>query len=128
MTGPRWEGFSSRKLFHDFWPLTKCNQPLYTGLEHAGRRREPEKMALVNQKIEFRQAVPTPVLVFEIHPKPDATFPVIEIDRAGIGGVRMGDKDYKGRGALEPSKNLRVFRKLQQLGRRLVQCRLWRQR
>src|SRR5438094_6031951 len=96
-------------------PLAGSYQPLNRRGELAGRCDQPQKVALVNQDIEFRRAVPPVVLVVKIHPKPDTSLPVIHVDGSGIGGVAVGKKDNQGGGELDPANEFRVLREFQQL-------------
>ena len=48
--------------------------------------------------------------------------PVVDVNRPGIGRVGVGEKYHKGRGKLEPAKDLRLVRELQELGNGLVRC------
>jgi hypothetical protein len=83
---------------------------------------EPEKVALADQNIELRRAIPTVVPIIEINPKPDTPLPVVDIDSPAIWRVIRGQKDHQGRWKLEPTNNLGIVSKLQQLGNRFINC------
>lgn len=79
-------------------------------------------MALADQDIEFRRAVPAVIPVVEVNPKPDAPFAVIDVDCAAIERVGMGKKNHDCGWKLNPSMNLREFGEFEKLGCGLVKC------
>ena len=102
-------------------PLAGCNEPLDGRFKQRRGFHEPEKVALVDQNIELRRAIPTVVPIIEIHPKPDTPLPVVDVDGPAIGRVIMGQKDHQGRWELEPTNDLGIVSKLQQFGNGFVQ-------
>jgi hypothetical protein len=85
------------------------------------RLDQPEKVALIDQDVEFRRAIPAVIPVVEINPKPDAPLAVVHVNGSAIERVRMGQKNYHGRWELNPPKDLGVFGKLEKLGHSFIQ-------
>jgi len=101
-------------------PLARSDKPSVGWVKESWRLDQPEKVALVDQDIEFRGAVPSIIPVVEINPKPNAPFAVVHVNGSAIERVRMGKKDHHGRGELNPSKNFREFGKLEELCRSFI--------
>jgi hypothetical protein len=81
---------------------------------------ETEKVALADQNIELRRAIPPVVPIIKIYPKPGTPFPIIHVDRPTIWRVIMGQKDHQGRWELKPTIDFGEVDKLQQLGNGFV--------
>jgi len=79
-------------------------------------------VALADQNIELRRAMPTVIPIIEINPEPGTPLPIIHVDGPAIWRAIRGQKDHEGRWELEPTNDLGIVSKLQQFVNRFVQC------
>jgi hypothetical protein len=94
-------------------PLAGCNEPpVGRGKQHWGLD-QLEKVALIDQDVEFLGTVAAVIPVIEIDPKPDAPLAVVNVNCPAIERVGMGQKNHNCGWELNPAKDLGILSELE---------------
>ncbi len=89
-----WDPPSGLGFFQNRGYLARTDEPFDRRFKQPGRFCKPEKVAFVDQEIEFRETVSAIILVVEVNPKPHAPSSVVHVDGSAIERVVMDQKDH----------------------------------